>query len=140
MKILYAAQNNQNARIQLSRFLEAMQGSNHQIKVAAYKRSSPKNVSIDWTLDALLNFCQPEVLSLNNDNLVIYFEQVKSYSPDLIISDLEYFTSFVANEMNVPLWQCSSSLINFAITKRDKYDLGLSKYYGYAADMMYDHA
>ena len=139
MKILYAASNNSNAKIQLYRFLGAMSGSNHQIKVAAYKRSSPKDISVDWCLDALLNFCQPETTSLNNDNLVIYFDQIKSYAPDLIISDLEYFTSFIANELNVQLWQCSSSLINFAMTRREKYDLGLSKYYYYAANMAYEH-
>lgn len=138
MRILYASSNNYGSGIQLARFLEAMQGTAHQIKVAAYKRSSPKNISIDWSLDALLNFCQPETLSLNNDNLVIYFEQIKSYAPDLIISDLEYFTSAIANELNVPLWQCSSSLINFAMTRREKYDLGLSKYYLYAANMAYE--
>ena len=138
MKILYAAPNNSNAKIQLARFLDAMQGSDHQIKLAAYKRSMPKDTNIDWCLDALLNFCQPETTSLNNDNLVIYFDQIKSYAPDLIISDLEYFTSFIANELNVPLWQCSSSLINFAMTRREKYDLGLSKYYLYAANMTYE--
>lgn len=131
MKILYAASNNHNARIQLARFLRAM-GNEHQIKIAAYKLSSPKDTNIDWTLDALLNVYKPELLSLNNDNLGIYFEQIKSYAPDLVISDLEYFTSYLASLMNVPLWQCSSSLINFALGKTEKYDLGLFKYYAHS--------
>ena len=132
MKILYAATNNYGSKIQLSRFLEAMQGSKHQIKIAAYKKSSPKNISIDWTLDALLNIYKPELLSLNNDNIEIYLEQIKNYTPDLIISDLEYFTSYLANVINIPLWQCSSSLINHALTRNEKYDLGLFKNYAHA--------
>lgn len=132
MKILYAASNSYSARIQLARWLQAMQGTNHQIKIAAYKKSSPKGISIDWTLDALLNIYKPEYLSTHNDNLSIYYEQVKNYMPDLIISDLEYFTSYVANSLNVPLWQCSSSLIKFGLTRNEKYDLGMFKYHAHS--------
>lgn len=131
MRILYAAANNQNAKIQLARFLTAMNGSQHRIKVAAYKKSSPKQVSIDWTLDCLLNMYQPDILTLNNDNLKIYFEQVKYYSPDLVISDLEYFTSYLAGVLGTAIWQCSSSLINYALTKREKYNMGAFKYYAH---------
>jgi len=132
MKILYAASNNQNAKIQLSRFLRAMEGSKHQVKIAAYKKSSPKNINIDWTLDALLNIYRPDLLSLQGDNLNIYFEQVKDYAPDLIISDLEYFTSSVAKELDINLWQCSSSLINYALVRNEKYNLGLFKFHAHA--------
>jgi len=132
MKILYAASNNQNAKIQLVRFLKAMEGSTHQIKVAAYKRSSPRDVNVDWTLDCLLNIYKPEVLSLDNDNLKIYFDQVKYYAPDLIISDLEYFTSYIASVLNITIWQCSSSLINYALTKTEKYNMGAFKYYAHS--------
>lgn len=128
MKILYAASNNQNARIQLSRFLRMVNG--HQIKVAAYKASSPKGVNIDWTLDALLNIYKPELLSLNNDNMVIYYEQIKSFGPDLVVSDLEYFTSYAATQLNIPVWQYSSSLLGYGL--REKYDLGLFKYYAHS--------
>jgi uncharacterized protein (TIGR00661 family) len=131
VKILYAASHNQNARVQLSRFLRAIDSS-HQIKIAAYKKSSPKDVHIDWTLDALLNIYRPDLLSLHSDNLSIYLEQVKDFAPDLIISDLEYFTSCVANELNIPLWQCSSSLINYALIRNEKYNLGLFKYHAHA--------
>jgi uncharacterized protein (TIGR00661 family) len=132
MKILYAAQNNTNARIQLSRFLKAMQGSQHQIKVAAYKNSSPRDVSVDWTLDCLLNLYKPEILSLENDNLQIYYEQLKYYAPDLVISDLEYFTGYLANLLNISVWQCSSTLINYGLARDEKYNLGVFKYYAHA--------
>lgn len=131
MKILYAASNNQNAKIQLSRFLRAVDGSKHQIKIAAYKKSSPLNTNIDWTLDALLNIYRPNLLSLDNDNLSIYLEQIKNFAPDLIISDLEYFTSMVATDLDIAHWQCSSSMINFALNGRDKYNLGLFKNFAY---------
>jgi uncharacterized protein (TIGR00661 family) len=134
MKILYAASNNANAKIQVSRFLQAMQGSKHQLKVAAYKQSSPKGINIDWTLDCLLNLYQPDLISLYNDNLQIYFEQVKSWGPDLVISDLEYFTSYIAQILNITIWQCSSSLINFALERNEKYSLGLYKHYAFAID------
>lgn len=129
LKILYAASNNQGAQIQLNRFLQSMAGKPYQIKIAAYIKSSPKNINIDWTLDSLLNIYKPEHISLENDNFKIYFDQVKYYNPDLIISDLEYFTSYIANILNITLWQCSSSIINFALA--DKYDLGLFKTYSY---------
>ena len=103
----------------------------HQLKIAAYKISSPTNCPIDWTLDCLQNIFKPEHLSLDNDNYTIYLDQIKSYKPDLIISDLEFFTSHAANVLNIPLWQCSSSIINFALTKQYKYDLGYFTKYAY---------
>ena len=131
LKILYAASNNENAKIQLARFIKAMVGKPVIIKVAAYKKSSPKGTPINWTLDCLLNIFNPEHISLDNDNLKTYFDQVKYFAPDLVISDLEYFTSYVANELNITLWQCSSSIINFALTQKYKYDLGVFSKYAY---------
>jgi len=131
VKILYSASNNTGAKIQLARFLQAFHGSSHQLKISAYKQSSPKETHIDWTLDSLLNMRQPYVISLDNDNLDIYFHQIKSYHPDLIISDLEYFTSYIANNLNIPLWQYSSTLINYGLTWQEKYHLGINKRYSY---------
>lgn len=128
LKILYAAGNNSGAKIQLSRFLQAMEGKPFIIKVAAYKQSSP-SINIDWTLDCLYNIFKPDHISLENDNFETYYQQVKYYNPDLIISDLEYFTSYIANELNITLWQCSSSLTNFAVEQ--KYNLGLFKNFSY---------
>lgn len=132
MKILYAASNGDSSKIQLSRFIKEVYDSEHQIKIAAYKKSSPKNLNIDWTLDCLLSMYKPNLLTLDNDNLNIYYDQVKNYKPDLIISDLEYFTSHIAGELNIPLWQCSSSIINFALDNKQKYGLGLFKFYAHS--------
>lgn len=132
LKILYAAGNNINARIQLARFLKAIEGKPFIIKIAAYKQSSPYNVNIDWTLDCLLNMFKPEHISLNdNENFTTYFEQIKYYNPDIIISDLEYFTSYIANFLDITLWQCSSLLINHAVNNDYKYNLGLFKNYSF---------
>lgn len=131
IKILYAAGNNVGSKIQLDRFLTAVKNKPFIIKVAAYKKSNPYNVNIDWTLDCLLNMFKPEHISLDNENFSTYFEQVKYYNPDLIISDLEYFTSYVANYLNITLWQCSSLLINHAIHNDYKYNLGLFKNYSF---------
>jgi hypothetical protein len=130
MKILYAASENENAKIQLSRFLQAIEDKPYIVKVAAYKKSSP-NINIDWTLDCLKNLFKPDYVTLDNDNFVTYFEQVKYFKPDLIISDLEYFTSHIASVLGTTLWQCSSSIINYALTNEEKYDLGVFKRYAY---------
>ena len=130
MKILYAASNNENAKIQLARFMEAVKDKPYTVKVAAYKKSSP-SINIDWTLDCLLNVFKPEHITLDNDNLSTYYDQIKYYNPDLVISDLEFFTSHIANVLGKPIWQCSSSLLNFALTNNYKYDLGVFSQYAY---------
>lgn len=130
MKILYAASENENAKIQLARFLKAIEGKPYIVKVAAYKKSSPP-VNIDWTLDCLKNIFKPDHVTLDNESFITYFEQVKYFKPDLIISDLEYYTSHIANVLDITLWQCSSSLVNFALSRDVKYDLGVFKRYAY---------
>ena len=131
LKILYAASNSENSKIQLSRFLTAIKDNPYIIKIAAYKQSSPRDVSIDWTLDSLKNIFKPELISLDNDNFITYYEQVKYFNPDLVISDLEYYTSYIANDLDIALWQCSSSLINYAVTNQDKSNVGFTTQYWY---------
>lgn len=130
LRILYAAGNTLNSKIQLTRFLEACKNLPYQIKVAAFKNFSP-NVHVDWTLDCLLSVYEPSQYFLDNDNLKIYLDQIRLYQPDLIISDLEYFTTHCAFQLNIPVWQCSSYLINFALTKKAKYNLGNFKYHSF---------
>jgi uncharacterized protein (TIGR00661 family) len=134
VKILYAAGSNKNARIVLSRFLNAVKTSdklkNLHLKIAAYQQSSPTNTNIDWTLNSLFDFYYPDKLSLTkNDNLKIYFDQVKHFNPDLIISDLEYFTSNIANILNIPLWQCSSSFLYSSLMR--KHFINLYKFHSH---------
>lgn len=130
LKILYAASENENAKIQLARFMTAMEGKPFIIKVAAYKKSSPL-IHIDWTLDALKNIFKTDHVSLDNDNFTTYYQQVKYYNPDLIISDLEYYTSHIANVLGTTIWQCSSSIVNLALQNDYKYNLGIFKRYAF---------
>ncbi len=138
MKILYAANNNENSKIQLMRILNFFKTQPHQLKTAAYKRSSP-SINIDWTLDALLNPLRPDLLSIDNDNVHIYYEQIKAFKPDLIISDLEYFTSYIAGVLNIPLWNCSSLLINYSLSHKSKYNSGITNQYSYLLRLDSDH-
>jgi uncharacterized protein (TIGR00661 family) len=131
-KLLYAVDNSFNARLQLERFMEVAQHLPITIKIAAYQKSSPKNININWTLDCLTNIFHPKLLSFKdggNDNFQIYYQQIKYYQPDLIISDMEYFTSYIATVLNIPLWQCSSRLITFGSDRQ--WGFGLFKKYGY---------
>src|SRR5579859_1758606 len=137
MKILYAAQNNLSAKIQLSRFLEKMKDSSHTIKIAAYKNSSPKNVPINWTLNYLSNDDLPRLSSKVTSNLKIYYDQVKYYKPDLIISDMEVFTNHVGNLLNITTWQCSSALLNFGLERN--YNLGFYKKFFFLSKKNEDH-
>lgn len=108
-----------------------MQDEPYTIKLAAYAMSSPKIASIDWTLDCLSNVLNPNQVSLDNNNFSILLDQVRVFNPDLIISDLEYFTSEIGNYLNKPVWQCSSSMINYALTGDYKHGLGIHKKYSY---------
>lgn len=138
MKILYAASNSYNSLLYLERFVKEIQKTKHTFKIAAYQKSSPNNINIDYTLDFLLDIFKPDSFSIeNNNNFLIYCEQIEKYNPDLIISDLEYFTSNAAIILNKKLWQCSSSIINYALTKRQKYTLGLFKQYAYVFNKNY---
>lgn len=130
MKILYAAGASQNSKIQLARFASTINENKFSIKYATYNKSS-NGLPIDWSLDSLLNMFKPDLISMDNENFHIYFEQIRSFAPELIISDLEYFSSYIANVLNIPLWQCSSSLINIAISNHEKYNIGLFKTYSY---------
>jgi uncharacterized protein (TIGR00661 family) len=129
LKILYASNNTLNSRIQLNRFLKAIDSESYQVKIAAYRQTNLKN--IDWTLDCLHNYFDKDKVSLDNEYFVTYYNSVKSYAPDLIISDLEYFTSYIATDLGIPLWQCSSSLLNYALPWQHKYNLNIFSSYSY---------
>jgi hypothetical protein len=131
LKILYAAGNTINSRIQLARFYKEMQNVPCILKIAAYKKSSPKNIPIDWTLDCLQNLFKISKPSLDNDNFNIYYDQVKAYSPDLIISDIEYYTSHIAYSLNINIWQCSSYLISQGLEHAYKNNTGINSKYSF---------
>lgn len=110
-KILYAASNRNGSKLQLHRFLEQMQFSDCVIKVAGYKKMG---MNLDWTLDALRDIGNHKVVSINNDNFEIYLSQVKAFSPNLIISDLEVYSSYIGYILGIQVWQVSPLLLNVA--------------------------
>ncbi len=130
MKILYAACSRKGAQLQLGRFLSAVAQDGHQIKLAGFNESCP-GFYLDWTLDALLDMFNLEHISFDNDNLRTYFNQVKSFDPDLIISDLEVFSSHVGLVLNKPVWQVSPLLLYHGLSHAEKTNMGVYKNYSY---------
>ena len=126
MRIVYALSDREGARFQLTRFLEASHG--FQIKSAGY--SSIGNIPLDWTLDALKSIYGYKTPVLDNEIINSYYNQIKSFAPDLIISDLEPFTSFIANLLNIRLWQVSPRLLSYASTAEATYKVNLGSSYG----------
>lgn len=128
MKILYAAGNRLGSFYQLKRFLESVQGK-HTVKVAAYKISMG-NLDIDYNLDSLLNFTNPKNISFNG-NYTYYHNEVKKFGPDLIISDMEIYSSILANELNIKLWQVSPVNLYHALENDVKNKISIYKNYSY---------
>lgn len=122
IKIIYAAGNSLNAKIQMYRFLDAVQDKPYTIKLASYINSAP-NIHIDWSLDSLLNVYDPSQKYLDNDNYHNYIEQIKIFGPDLIISDFEYFTSYAGMHLQIPVWQYTSQILNQAVLEKHKYSV-----------------
>src|SRR6266404_4618483 len=112
MRILYAANNSYSSSHQLDRFIKLL-SNKYDLKIAAYKRSMGSN-DIDFTLDALLNFSNSRNTYKPNGNYQYICNEIKRFAPDLIISDLEIFTSMAALELGIKLWQVSPALIYYS--------------------------
>ena len=93
LKILYAASDSYSAKIRMMRFLRCIDGK-YNVKVAAYKKSGILDI-VDWTLDSIKDVASLKY-RFDSDNLAVYYNQVKQFKPDLIISDLEPYTSYIA--------------------------------------------
>lgn len=130
MRILYAADNRKSSYFNLQRFLLTF-NKFHTIKIAAYIKSAIDYA--DWTLDALLNFSNPTSDRITfNSNFNLYHKEIKNFNPDLIITDLEPYTSYAAIELGKPLWQISPLLLKYAIIEKSKGNA--YKYYSALAD------
>lgn len=128
MRVLYAANNSINSKLQLIRFRENF--LNLDIKYSAYVNKK-FSFNIDWNLNSLLNINKPEHLGLDNPNFEIYLSQIKSWAPDLIISDLEFFTSNAALILNIPLWNYSSSLLKYGVHSIQKQYTNINEQYSF---------
>lgn len=129
VKILYASINNFDSTIQMSRFIESIINKNYSIKLSGYSRFC-QSIPIDWNIESLF-YTHNKNRRLNTPDIDIYADQIKKFKPDIIISDLEYFTSMIAINLNIPIIQCSSYLLDSAVDSRNKKNFltqGIQKY------------
>jgi hypothetical protein len=118
MKILYSAGNHIDNNQQLLRFIQ--HSTEHEIKIAAYVKSSDSFTHVHWTLDALFNRLTPknpqeisELLGHTGapktitQHTEILLKEVDDFEPDLIISNAEPVLANLAKALSVKLWYCS---------------------------------
>src|SRR5260221_5069364 len=138
MRILYAANNSYCSYHQLNRFISSTKNKNYNIKIAAYKKSMG-NINIDFTLDALLNFSDKNARNYfqPNGNFQFLYHEIKRFAPDLVISDCELFTSTIALEAGIKLWQASPILLYYALPNNTIYQTDMYKYNTHLFDNNY---
>lgn len=127
MKIFYAAGNRLGSYYQLKRFLSSTFSLNHDIRIAAYKNSL-QDLNTDYTLDCLLNFTSNSSSITFNGNYGYYSNEIKRFNPDLIISDFDPYTSIIAIELNITLWQYSPTNLYYALSKEQKREIEVRKH------------
>lgn len=132
MKILYAAGNRIGSLYQLKRFISSIDKS-CVLKIAAFKRSMG-NLNVDYNLDSLLNFTNPNGPISFNGNYSYFYNEIKRLDPDLIVSDFEIYSSIVAMELNIKLWQISPINLYYALDKDTKAAFGIHGRYAFLLD------
>ncbi len=77
----------------------------------------------------MLNFRSPQeqAISFNNSNFKLYSKEIDQFKPELIISDLDIYTSYIGINNNIPTWQVSSLLLYHAIEIKSRENIW--KYY-----------
>jgi len=123
MKIIYSAGNRIGASVQLERFLDHIDKTKHQVKTAAYLKSSHSLYTIDWTLNAIHKKPPKDLVKIfdiystryKQDIVNQLLNDVADFNPDLIICDNEHILAKIADEMNIPLWYCSPMLLSEGI-------------------------
>jgi len=116
VKILYAAGNRVGSDLQLSRFLHR---TSHEVKVAAYIRSSQSLKHIDWTLDALDHIYSNKSTKLKElfghdrvppagiREVESWVRDIDEFGPELVISDMEPVSAHISKALGIRLWYCS---------------------------------
>lgn len=128
MKILYAASNRLGAAEQLNRFLQAAMPFGHTIKISTFQQTKCIQ-NIDWNLSSLGNILGSTKSYIANDAFDIYASQIKSFAPDLIISDLEDKTSTIAYDLSIPIFQVNSQVLFEGLTHSATRKIGVIKQY-----------
>ena len=136
MKILYAANDNLESCLQLNRFLINFPWDQHTLKVAGYS-GYDYLIDIDFNLNFVKSFYSKVSVTLNTDNYNIFCSQLDRFEPDLIISDLDKFSSNYAILNNVKLWQYSSNLLQYCLPHYWHLKLRIANRYNY--EQMYSY-
>lgn len=130
MKILYASNNSIYSFNQLERIVPSLKADGHEVRIAAYK-SNYYGKYFNWNLEALFDWKSPKInnVSFSNWNYNILAKEIKEYSPQLIINDLDPHIGLLGLELNIPLWNVSPILFYYAISKKMKYNWNIYKNY-----------
>ncbi|MHA2427477.1 MAG: hypothetical protein ACXADB_05600 [Candidatus Hermodarchaeia archaeon] len=120
MKIVYSCSNRIGAGVQLTRFLRRMEGSEHEVRIAGFRRPTESITHIDWTLDAMRHryssknkqglielFGYHGLPDVGFKELSILLEEISEYNPDLVICDAEPIVANIAKVLGFRLWYCS---------------------------------
>ena len=122
MKILFGMGNRYGGSTMLSRFLRHL-NPKHEIKIAAWNRSSYTLSTVDWMLDAIsFNLIHQRTQSRVdvfgykgkvrfNHHMPQFVKDLVDYAPDLVIADSEPFVTYFAHSFDIPLWYCSPNLL-----------------------------
>lgn len=121
-KILYAAHNSYDAKTRLHRFIQ--NSNDFEIKIAAYKKSLIPGLT-NYVLDSLVNLYDSNIINYSGDALQNYYDFIKKYNPDLIISDFDPYTSYVANVLQKEIWQVSPNLLIHGLSLKEKQKLSI---------------
>jgi hypothetical protein len=107
MRILFAINKTTESKHLLKRSLPFL--SNHTVKTAGYYGYCDK---VDININAFVN---PNSF-LFFDKLSNYYNEVKRFNPELIITDCEPVTSFLATYFTCPVYQIINKFFHYAIT------------------------
>lgn len=119
MKILYAAGESYDSKIFLERFIPNL-SDKFILKIAAYSKFKPKFIPVDYNLDSCLSFREDSIAKDRSENLHIFMQQVKLFNPDLIISELENFTCYVAINLGIKYWVIGREVFHISLPKKMK--------------------
>ena len=141
MRILYVAGNRYGAGIQAKRIIDNLKLKGHEIKVAAFLKSSTFLKSVDWTLDALYSYNKksrvkdllafPLNKGADRNVLETLMSDISLFEPELVICDHEYIIANIAKTFKYPLWYCSPIYVHVGTemgTVDFKYDANIKKF------------
>jgi hypothetical protein len=111
-KILYATANKLSSYTQYERFAVAIKDKDYSLKLASFYGG---NYNYDFNIGYMKSLGIRDDLSIHNKNLQDYYDFIKRFSPDIIITDAEVITAHIAFSLNIKTINVSSSLIRVGV-------------------------